>query len=91
MAADKLRRTDKHAFCTNCFLPSAEELNKRILDRPDDVEDGGAEELVVDGRRHVARFVEGWGHGAHGVAQVHAPQQEEELGWGAQIFRWREN
>lgn len=59
--------------------------NERILDRPDDVEDGRAEKLIVDGRRHVARFVEGRGDGAHGVAQVDAPQEEEELSWGTQL------
>lgn len=58
--------------------------NKRVPARPDDVEDGGAEELVVDGRRHVARLVEGGGYSAHGVAEVHAPQQEQELSCGTQ-------
>lgn len=53
-----------------------------LLLLPDDVEDGRDQQLVVDGRGHVARLVESRGHGADGVAQVHPPQQEEELRWG---------
>ena len=48
---------------------------------PDDVEDGGQDELVVYGAGHVARLVEGGRDGAHGQAQVHRPQQEQELRW----------
>lgn len=48
---------------------------------PDDVENGWYEQLIVDGHSHVAGLVEGRGYGSHGVAQVHAPQQEEELSW----------
>lgn len=70
------------------FVAFDRRAKKRILDRPDDVEDGGAEELVVDGRRHVAWFVKGRGYSAHGVAEVYTPQQEEELSWGTQSFRW---
>lgn len=48
---------------------------------PDYVEDGRYEELVVDGHSHVPRLVERRGDGAYSVAQVHAPQQEQELRW----------
>lgn len=48
------------------------------------MEDGGDEQLVVDGHSHVTRLVESRRHGADGVAQVHPPEQEEELRWGAQ-------
>lgn len=58
-----------------------------LLLLPDDVEDGRDQQLVVDGRGHVARLVESRGHGADGVAQVHPPQQEEELRWGTQEVR----
>lgn len=49
---------------------------------PDDVEDGRQDQFVVDGDGHVSRLVERRRHRAHGVAQVHGPQQEEELGCG---------
>lgn len=58
-----------------------------LLLLPDDVEDGRDQQLVVDGRGHVTRLVESRGHGADGVAQVHPPQQEEELRWGTQEVR----
>lgn len=80
--------TDKHAFCHNSFFAIDRRTNKTVLGPPDNVEDGGAEELIVDGRRHVARLMEGWGYGAHGVAEVDAPQQEEELSWRTQSFSW---
>lgn len=48
---------------------------------PDDVENGRYEELIVDGHSHVTGFVEGRGNGADSVAEVHTPQQEEELSW----------
>lgn len=48
------------------------------------MEDGRDEQLVVDGHSHVPRLVERRRHGADGVAQVHPPEQEEELRWGAQ-------
>lgn len=47
---------------------------------PDDVEYRRQDELVVNGDGHVARLVEGRRHRPHSVAQVHRPQQEEELG-----------
>lgn len=53
---------------------------------PDDVEDGRQDELVVDSEGHVARLVEGGGDGAHGVAQVHRPEQEQELSWRANTW-----
>lgn len=61
---------------------------------PDDMEDGGYEELVVDGHRHVTRLVEGRRYGADCVAEVDAPQQEQELRWdmkkkGNNKFTWR--
>lgn len=51
---------------------------------PDDVEDGWYEELIVNGHSHVTWLVEGRGYGADSVAQVHAPQQEQELRWEKQ-------
>jgi len=48
---------------------------------PDDVEDGRHEQLIVDGHGHVARLVESRGDGADGAAEVHPPQQEQELRW----------
>lgn len=48
---------------------------------PDDVEDGWYEELIVDGHGHVAWLVESRGYGADGIAEVHTPQQEQELRW----------
>lgn len=48
---------------------------------PDDVEDGWYEELVVDSHSHVTWLVKGRGYGADSIAQVHAPQQEQELRW----------
>lgn len=48
---------------------------------PDDVEDGWYEELIVDGHSHVTWLMESRGHGADGVAEVHTPQQEQELSW----------
>lgn len=50
------------------------------MDSPYDVKYGRDEELVIDGDCHVAWLVIGGGHGADGVAQVDAPQQEEKLG-----------
>lgn len=46
---------------------------------PDNVEDGRYEELIVDGYGHVTWLVKSRGYGADSVAQVHAPQQEQEL------------
>ena len=43
------------------------------------MEYGRQDELVVNGDGHVARLVERRRHRPHGVAQVHRPQQEEEL------------
>ena len=51
---------------------------------PNDVEYCRDEELVVDGDGHVTGLVEGGRDGAHGVAQVHPPQEEEELGCGGE-------
>lgn len=50
-----------------------------FLHPPDDVEDGRYEELVVDGHSHVTWLVESRGYGADCVAEVHPPQQEQEL------------
>lgn len=50
-----------------------------FLHPPDNVEDGRYEELIVDGYSHVTWLVKSRGYGADSVAQVHAPQQEQEL------------
>lgn len=52
-----------------------------FLDPPDDVEDGWYKQLIVDGRSNVTWLVESGGDGAHGIAQVHSPEQEQELSW----------
>lgn len=47
-------------FVTTLFFFVIDRRTKKtVLGPPDDVEDGRAKELVVDGRRHVARLVEG--------------------------------
>lgn len=49
---------------------------------PDGVEYGRQDQLVVHGDGHVSGLVERRRHRAHGVTQVHRPQQEERLGYG---------
>ena len=72
-----------HASLPSLALPShLRPIQPHSPYPPDDVEDGWYEELIVDGHGHVARLVESRGNGAYGVAEVHAPQQEQELRWG---------
>ena len=80
--SDPVRRV----LATNCSLSLTVHAHSCLSPlgfhySPDDVEDGRYEELIVDGHRHVTGFVESRGHGADSVAEVHAPQQEQELRW----------
>lgn len=59
-----------------------------LLHPPDDVEDGWYEELIVDGHSDVTWLMEGRGYGPDCVAQVYAPQQEQELSWNTDGEGW---
>lgn len=56
---------------------------------PDDIEYCWQDKFVVNSDGHVARLVERRRHRPHGVAQVHCPQQEEELSCEEMRKKWR--
>lgn len=55
------------------------------------MEDGRQDELVVEGDGHVTGLMEGRRHRPHGVAQIHSPQQEQELRCGTNMKKDIEN
>lgn len=48
---------------------------------PNDVKYCRDEEFIINGDGQVARLVESGGNGPHCIAQIDAPQQEQELRW----------
>ncbi len=56
---------------------------------PDDIKYHRQDKFVVNSDGHVARLVERRRHRPHSVAQVHRPQEEEELSYGARMRKKR--
>lgn len=54
---------------------------------PNDVKYCRDEEFIINGDGQVARLVESGGNGPYGIAQIDAPQQEQELRWNRNTRR----